>query len=98
MEELAEFLDRREAASWNITSQDMGYQINAESSETLQDLSWLVPADEYAQPRVIEGEASVDCDGTAWIVNATGGKRLVFSLEYEPHALSDACPKSHLVK
>jgi peptidoglycan/xylan/chitin deacetylase (PgdA/CDA1 family) len=98
MEELAEFLDRREAASWNIASQDMGYRINAETSGSLKDLAWLVPANGYARPRVIEGRASVDCDGTNWIVNATGGTRLVVSLDYERHKLSDVCPKSNLFK
>ena len=75
---LSEFLDRREQTHWAITRRGSDERIEASTTGTLRDLTWLVPAAEYGQPRIVDGAATVRRDGDTWIVCALGGEHLVF--------------------
>jgi peptidoglycan/xylan/chitin deacetylase (PgdA/CDA1 family) len=87
MAALSAFLDRREAARWTVTRGNDGDRIEAETSDSLRDLTWLVSADRYGEPRIIDGRAKIGRDGADWTVTATKGMRLVIHL---PHGNSNS--------
>jgi hypothetical protein len=80
MAALSGFLDRREAAQWSLTRRGEDDRVEAESPNSLKELTWLVPADRYARPRVVEGTAEVGRDGADWTVTAAESRRLVIDL------------------
>ena len=80
MAELSRFLDRREAAHWNIARRDDDDRLEAEGPDTLKDMTWLIPANRYAQPQLVEGAADIKRDGPDWVVKAAEGKKLVIDL------------------
>jgi len=51
----------------------------AENPETLNDLTWLFPADRYAEPRVETGQASIVREGNNWRVVAGAGTKLAIA-------------------
>jgi Polysaccharide deacetylase len=80
MAELSRFLDRREATQWRIARRGDNERLEAESPDALKDMTWLVPANRYSEPHLVEGIAEIARDGSDWSIKATGGKKLVVDL------------------
>jgi hypothetical protein len=80
MAELSRFLDRREATQWSIARRGDNERLAAESPDSLKDMTWLVPANHYTEPHLIEGTAEIARDGSDWAIKATDGKKLVVDL------------------
>jgi hypothetical protein len=80
MAELSRFLDRREATQWRIARRNDNERLEAESPDTLKDMTWLVPANRYGEPHLIEGAAEIARDGSDWSIKATDGRKLVVDL------------------
>jgi hypothetical protein len=80
MAELSRFLDRREATQWSIARRGDNERLEAESPDSLKDMTWLVPANHYTEPHLIEGTAEIARDGSDWSIKATDGKKLVVDL------------------
>ena len=80
MAELSRFLDRREATQWSIARRGDDARLEAESPDSLQDMTWLVSSDRYREPHLVEGAAEIARDGSDWSIKATGGKKLVVDL------------------
>ncbi len=78
-----EFSNRRLAAQWHWQADSRAgaapdaLQLQAEHPHSLEHLSWLLAADRYAQPRLLEGQAEVLRDGPYWRVTAGRTTRLV---------------------
>jgi hypothetical protein len=84
MAELSRFLDRREATQWSIAQREASYRLGAESPDSLKDMTWLIPANRYAEPRLVEGAADIARDGLDWVIKATGGTKLAIDLALSP--------------
>jgi Polysaccharide deacetylase len=77
MEQLADFMSRRELAQWQPTpGEGSGGGFSASSSASLEQLSWVVPQAGKIQFRVVSGEATVRKEGADWIVTAGKGHAL----------------------
>jgi hypothetical protein len=77
MAELSRFLDRREATQWSIARHDDDDRLEAAGPDSLKDMTWLIPANRYLRPRLVEGTGDIVRDGSDWVVKATEGKKLV---------------------
>jgi hypothetical protein len=95
---LSDFLDHREAAHWSVKRGDDGDRVEADTLDSLKDLTWLVPAGSYNEPRVVDGAADIRRDGTNWTVTAAEGKRLVIYLEPSAQKVSEARDQSKTIK
>ncbi|MBR0778622.1 polysaccharide deacetylase family protein [Bradyrhizobium diazoefficiens] len=81
MAELSRFLSRREETQWSISRRDGNdLFLKAENSNSLRDMTWLVPAHHFIEPRLIEGTAEITLEGSDWKIKATDGKTLVVHL------------------
>ena len=80
MAELSRFLDRREATQWSIVHRGDNERLEAESADSLKDMTWLVPANHHTEPHLIEGTAEIARNGSDWSIKATDGKKLVVDL------------------
>jgi hypothetical protein len=80
MAELSRFLDRREATQWSIVHRGDNERLEAESPDSLKDMTWLVPANHYTEPHLTEGTAEIARNGSDWSIKATDGKKLVVDL------------------
>jgi hypothetical protein len=78
MAELSRFLSRRDETQWS-TSRRGGNDLflTADNSNSLRDMTWLVPANHSIEPRVIEGTAKLTLEGSNWMIKATDGNHLV---------------------
>jgi peptidoglycan/xylan/chitin deacetylase (PgdA/CDA1 family) len=74
--QMAEFAERREQTVWQVTSERNVVRVSAENPASLDQLTWLFPADRYAEPRVESGQASITRQGNNWMVVAGPGKKL----------------------
>ncbi|MCO5399621.1 polysaccharide deacetylase family protein [Ralstonia soli] len=74
--QMAEFAERREKTVWQVTSARGDLRLNAENPQTLNELTWLFPVDRYDEPRVEDGQASVNREGDNWRVVAGAGNKL----------------------
>jgi hypothetical protein len=78
MAEIAAFLSERERVAWTVGRRPAGdLVLRAEHPATLARQSFALPADGFAEPVVVEGDAEVLRDPDRWLVRARGGKRLV---------------------
>jgi hypothetical protein len=76
MAQHADFSNRRLRAQWSVQA-DPGpdaskgsVRLQARHPQSLDQLSWLLRADRYTEPRVLDGQAKVLRDGPYWRVTA----------------------------
>ena len=83
MEQLADFMSRRELAQWQITRADgRSGGLTARSSASLDQISWVFPKGGTPVFKIVKGEATVRQDGPNWIVTARGaGQELELAWE-----------------
>ena len=91
MAQHAEFSNRRLQARWRLrpdTSAPDRLRLQATHPESLEQMSWLLPMRQYAQPEVIHGLAQVLRDGLNWRVIA--GRTSTLELSLHPLAVPAA--------
>ena len=86
----AAFANARAQVVWSLDKTAGRDRIVATHPASLAGMSWLLPTDRYAEPRVVEGAASVTRDGPYWRVVASDGQRLALDLV---ESLSPASPR-----
>ncbi len=80
MTDLARFAQRHLETEWGTTeAADRTVTFNAAHPTNLADMSWLLPASAYAQPRITLGTASVLKEGNDWVVRVKSGKSVRFT-------------------
>ena len=80
MEQMAQFLNRREQVQWQVTQKPGGEVFEASHASSLADMTWRLPKTHYARPVVEQGAAKVREADDAWMLVAAEGKSLVFSV------------------
>lgn len=80
MERMAEFLNRREQVSWQVSSAPGQERFAISHPQTLTEMTWRLPKDHYGRPVLESGKAQIRDAGNAWIVAAASGKSLVFNV------------------
>jgi Polysaccharide deacetylase len=76
MDDLAQFLTRREEAKWSWS----GQVLRASHPKSLSSLTWILPNTQAQTLIVREGNASITQDGTSTLVQVKDGKVLVVGL------------------
>ena len=87
MAQYAEFANRRLQTRWQVradAAEPTRLRLEASHPESLARMTWLLPAERYAQPQVLEGSAQVLRDGPYWRVTAGTGLRLGVGLVLMP--------------
>ena len=80
MSQLADFAQRRVAATWTTSVATNGVMtFSASHPSSLTDMAWLLPKARYAQPAVTSGKGAVTSDSVNWIVTANSGTSLKFT-------------------
>ncbi len=79
MEQMAEFLNRREQVQWRVTARPGGEFFQASHDTSLAQMAWRLPKSRYGQPVVEQGAAHIREADDAWMLVATEGKSLTFS-------------------
>ena len=94
MAQYADFANRRLLARWSLSAESRGadqLHLRASHPESLDQLSWLLPAALYARPELLQGPAQVQLDGKHWRITAGATKQLVLSVQpLAPPAANDA--------
>ncbi len=101
MTQYADFANRRQQVRWQVQGNETGgatgaaattgtQRLEASHAESLARMSWLLPVNRYAQPKVIEGSAQVLREDLYWRITAQGGTRLRVVLAQQP--LAPAAP------
>jgi len=82
MAQYASFANRRLGVRWQIAPAPDGgpRQLVAAHDSDLARMSWLLPADGLATPRLLQGQAEIAREGAVWRITATAGKQLVVAL------------------
>lgn len=76
----AVFMTRRNAVTWNVTSNGAGKStFTASHSSDLSGVAVLVPKNRYSSLRVTAGSAAVSGDTTDWLVVVNSGKSVSFT-------------------
>ena len=78
MTQLADFAQRRVAASWTSSVVGATTTFSASHPTSLADMAWLLPKARFSQPAVSAGAAVVTSDSSHWIVTANSGSTLRF--------------------
>lgn len=83
MEQLSDFLNRRELAQWQLTRVDgRSGGLTARSSDSLDQISWVFPKGDAPQFKIVKGQATLRQDGPNWIITAVGdGQELELAWE-----------------
>ena len=84
MNDFASFANRRMKADWSLQAdpQRPGQQLLlAQHAQSLDQLTWLLPALRYGRPEVTQGQAQVQRDGPYWRVIAGDQPKLALKLE-----------------
>jgi len=77
MEQLSDFMNRRELAQWSMSRADGSRGgLTARSSASLNQLSWVFPETGIQSFRIAKGQATVRQEGKNWIVTAGEGREL----------------------
>ncbi len=76
MDDLAQFMTRREETNWSWTNQ----VLRASHPKTLSNMTWLLPNTQAQTLIVREGNASISQDGSSALVQVKDGKVLVVGL------------------
>ena len=80
MTELADFAQRRVAATWTTSVASSGViTFSASHPRSLADMSWLLPKARYTQPALSSGKGLIESDSLNWIVTANSGSSLRFT-------------------
>ena len=80
MTQLADFAQRRVAATWTTSVASNGViTFSASHPNSLADMSWLLPKARYTQPALSSGKGQVESDSLHWIVTANSGSSLKFT-------------------
>lgn len=84
MEQLANFLNRREQATWRIAN-DVGHNrvLAVTSKASLKELSWIFPKGSTVNFKVTKGVAVVRKEAQDWIVTAGDCTALEVELQYK---------------
>lgn len=83
MSDYAGFSNRRLQARWSLQADPQRpdhQQLLAEHAQSLDQLTWLLPALRFAQPVVLQGQARVERDGPYWRVISANLPRLQLDL------------------
>jgi hypothetical protein len=78
MSELGHFLNSRKQVKWKVADHGGLLTVEAIHPKSLAHETWRLPADRYAQPKIIQGNAEVVRGDSAWMVIAGAGKDLQF--------------------
>ncbi len=81
MTELADFLNSRKQVKWKMSDNGGLITFEATHPQTLDHETWSLPANSFAQPKIVTGSAKVLRDKDAWMVIAGDGKDLRFETE-----------------
>jgi hypothetical protein len=81
MTELANFLNSRRQVKWKVSEAAGLMTVEATHPETLDHETWRLPANRFAQPKIVLGSARVVRDRDAWMIIAGDGKDLRFETE-----------------
>jgi hypothetical protein len=81
MTELADFLNSRRQVKWKVSEAAGLMTVEATHPETLDHETWRLPANRFAQPKIVLGSARVVRDRDAWMIIAGDGKDLRFETE-----------------
>ena len=93
MAQQADFANHRLQVQWQVQAVPGGLHLVATDADSLAHMTWLLPAQRYAQPKVLEGAAQVSRDGVYWRVAAGPAARLVLGLAtVAPNASLAAAP------
>lgn len=79
MTQVADFAERRERTVWRLASDKNDVRVLAENDDSLDQLTWLFPADRYERPRVENGQGRVTVADGRWMVTAAPGKKIVIA-------------------
>ena len=94
MTELANFLTRRDAVEWNLSSGGGDTVVlEATHPHSLEHFSWALPQSRYSQVKVVEGNGSVRAADGYWFVTAGRGTRIKVQMRLlsdQPRALEVA--------
>ena len=80
MTRYADFANRRLKVQWRLARVGGALRLEASHPTSLAHMSWLLPAQRFGQPKVLEGSAEVTRDGDFWRVVADGTRQLALSL------------------
>jgi len=78
MTSLAMFLNERKRVNWKSSEDNGIVTIAAAHPQTLEHLTWRLPASRFTEPTVLQGSARVLRDEDGWKVIAGAGKTLQF--------------------
>ncbi len=81
MTELARFLNARKQVRWKVAENGGLVTVEAVAPQNLEYETWRMPADNFAEPRIVRGSAQVVRDNDAWRVIAGDGRSLQFQSE-----------------
>ena len=81
MTEVAHFMTRRELVRWQADLRAGRLWLEASHPASLAHMAWRLPVARCARPAVVRGTASVNREGAAWRVVATGGTTLEVTCE-----------------
>lgn len=84
----ADFANARLAVEWDIHADGMAEALQARHPHSLAHFAWLLPAQRYDAPRVLEGQAEVTRLGDVWRVVAGPVARLRLHLPLRVEAAS----------
>jgi hypothetical protein len=91
MAQYAAFANQRQAIEWEVRTPTRGAgqptvtaRLHARHKTDLAGMSWLLPSSRFAQPQIVEGQATVVSDGRYWRVTATRGAQLSADLPALP--------------
>jgi hypothetical protein len=73
MTQAADFMSKREQTDWSLEPTKTGWQISAQNTTGLQDLTWRVPKQRFMKPVVQQGEALIEAYSEEWLVIASTG-------------------------
>ena len=78
MAQHADFSNRRLQTQWRVEPGDgpTAIRLLADHPSSLDQLTWLLPADRYAEPHLLQGQALVARDGPFWRITAGPGLHL----------------------
>jgi len=81
MTALANFLNARKQVQWDVSDQGDRIVIEAAHPQNLAHETWRLPANTYAEPKILRGSATIVKEGNAWRIVAGEGKDLRFQAE-----------------
>ena len=81
---VSEFANRRLRTVWSLAPEGRQLQLQARHPESLEGMTWLLPAARYDRPVVLSGSAQVDRSGTQWRVRAADGRALKVRVDPVP--------------